>query len=81
MKERASERITHMATGLELSDLPWRKATASSVGNCVELAAHAGLVAVRDSKNPHGPVLMFTKPELVAWLDGARKGEFDDLAH
>jgi hypothetical protein len=69
-----------MATGLELSDLPWRKATASSVGNCVELAPHAGLVAVRDSKNPHGPVLMFTKSELVAWLDGARKGEFDDLA-
>ena len=46
----------------------------------MELAPHAGLIAVRDSKDPRGPVLMFTKSELVAWLDGARKGEFDDLA-
>jgi hypothetical protein len=69
-----------MASGLELSDLPWRKATASSMGNCVELAPHAGMVALRDSKDPDGPVLMFSKPELRAWLDGARKGEFDDFA-
>jgi hypothetical protein len=68
-----------MANGLDLSDLPWRKATASSMGNCVELAPYDGMVALRDSKNPDGPVLLFTKPELVAWLDGARKGEFDDL--
>lgn len=69
-----------MANGLELSDLSWRKATASSVGNCVELAPHAGMVALRDSKDPHGPVLMFSKSELVAWLEGARNCEFDDLA-
>ena len=69
-----------MTNGRELSDLPWRKATGSTVGNCVELAPYAGLIAVRDSKDPHGPVLMFTRSELFAWLDGARKGEFDDLA-
>jgi hypothetical protein len=68
-----------MATGLELSDLTWRKATASTYVNCVEMAVHAGMIALRDSKDPHGPVLLFTKPEFVAWLDGARKGEFDDL--
>jgi uncharacterized protein DUF397 len=38
----------------------WRKASRSTNngGNCVELAALPGQVAVRDSKNPHGPVLV-----------------------
>jgi hypothetical protein len=34
---------------------------------------------VRDSKHPDGPVLTFTAAEWAAWLDGARKGEFDHL--
>lgn len=60
---------------------PWRKATASGAnGNCVELAPTTTGVAVRDSKDPHGPVLNFTKAEIAAMLDGAKAGEFDDLA-
>jgi hypothetical protein len=47
----------------------------------VELAALPdGTVGVRDSKDPHGPILTFTRTELQAWLDGAKRGEFDDLA-
>jgi uncharacterized protein DUF397 len=63
-----------------LRGLVWRKAQ-RSVGNgaCVELAPAAGMIAVRDSKDPEGPVLMYTKAELAAFLDGAKKGEFDDL--
>jgi len=34
---------------------------------------------VRDSKDPDGPVPRFTPSELAAWLDGARKHEFDRL--
>jgi hypothetical protein len=37
------------------------------------------MVAVRDSKNPNGPVLNYTTAEWRAFLDGAKKGEFDDL--
>lgn len=37
------------------------------------------MIAIRDSKNPAGPVLMYTPAELSAFLDGAKKGEFDDL--
>ncbi|MFJ8442783.1 DUF397 domain-containing protein [Kitasatospora griseola] len=34
----------------------WAKASASNPNdNCVELAAHAGTIVVRDSKDPHGP--------------------------
>ncbi|NUP73121.1 MAG: DUF397 domain-containing protein [Sinomonas sp.] len=60
--------------------LAWRKASASTGnGQCVELARTADGVAVRDSKNPDGPVLHFTRGEIAAWLRGAKDGEFDDL--
>lgn len=61
--------------------LAWRKAAASTAqGNCVELARIDGGVLVRDSKDPQGPVLSFTRAELAAFLDGVKGGEFDDLA-
>jgi hypothetical protein len=61
--------------------LRWRKSSASTGnGECVELAAlDDGRVAVRDSKNPDGAMLIFTRAEMRAWLHGVRAGEFDDL--
>jgi hypothetical protein len=61
-------------------DLVWRKARKSGAGNCVEVARHGDLVALRDSKNPQGGVLLFTPEEIDCFIDGARHGEFDDLA-
>jgi hypothetical protein len=59
---------------------PWVKASASDAeGQCVELRRHAGMVEVRDSKDPDGPVLRFGADELSAWIDGAAQGEFDHL--
>jgi len=65
----------------ERNKLAWRKAAASNPsGNCFEVAKLSdGTIAVRDSKNPEGAVLRYTKPEITAFLDGAKKGEFDDL--
>jgi hypothetical protein len=65
-----------------MSDLKWRKSSFSqNNGACVELASMPdGQVAVRDSKNPTGAVLIFTRAEIGAWIVGARAGEFDDLA-
>jgi hypothetical protein len=49
-------------------------------GNCVEVAALAdGAVAVRNSRDPGGPALVYTRGELAAFVAGARNGEFDDL--
>lgn len=60
---------------------PWQKATASDTGNCVELRRNGDVVELRDSKDHgDGPTLGFTKAELAAFLDGAKKGEFDHLA-
>ena len=60
----------------------WIKATMSggNGGSCVEMRSHDGLIEVRDTKDAGaGPGLRFTKAEFDAWLDGARRGEFDHL--
>lgn len=49
----------------DLPELAWRKSSRSGAGDCVEVADNRpGLVAVRDSKNPTGPVLTFSP---TAW--------------
>jgi Domain of unknown function (DUF397) len=56
----------------------WRKSTRSgSNGQCVEVRTHDGAIQLRDSKNPTGPVLVFTPDEWRAFIDGAKQGEFD----
>ena len=65
------------------TDTPWIKASRSgNSGNCVEMRLHDGSVELRDTKHDgEGPVLGFTKDEFAAWLDGAKRGEFDHLTH
>jgi hypothetical protein len=64
------------------SDLPragWRKSSRSNIGgdgDCVEVAELPGRVAMRDSKDPAGPILTFTHAEWRAFLGGIRT---DDL--
>jgi len=57
----------------------WRKSRYSNPsGNCVETAQlPAGAVAVRNSRYPDGPALVFTRAEWEAFLLGARDGDFD----
>lgn len=63
-----------------MSTTPWIKATKSVDHNdCVEQRRHGEMIEIRDSKNPDGPTLRFTRTEFDAWLDGARRGEFDHL--
>jgi hypothetical protein len=62
------------------SDAPkvvWRKSSYSSVNGCIEVAFIDRQVAVRDSKDQHGPVLVFTFREWEAFLGGARAGQFE----
>jgi len=57
----------------------WRKSSRSGGNNgaCVEVRRHGQEVQVRDSKDPTGPVLRFTREEWAAFLGGAKDGEFD----
>ncbi|MEV4415614.1 DUF397 domain-containing protein [Catellatospora sp. NPDC049609] len=56
----------------------WRKSSRSGGnGDCVETTVLTGAVAVRDSKNPAGPVLMFSTADWGSFLAGTKAGEFD----
>lgn len=59
----------------------WVKATQSnSQGNCVEMARLAqDAFALRNSTQRNGPVLVFTRAEMVAFIGGAVQGDFNGL--
>lgn len=63
----------------ELSSASWRKSSRSTGGDdqadCVEIAALPGWVAMRDSKDPAGPVLAFTRTEWRAFVGGIQTDE------
>ncbi|MFC4007785.1 DUF397 domain-containing protein [Nonomuraea purpurea] len=68
-------------TAADLAGAAWRKSSLSGNGggNCVEVATNLpGIIAVRDSKNPNGPALVFTPDEWRAFLGGVRLGEFNE---
>lgn len=57
----------------------WRKSRHSNPsGNCVEVAALPdGRIAVRDSRDPDGPRLTYTRGEVGAFVRGAKAGAYD----
>jgi hypothetical protein len=73
MGEAMSSTSSHAA-------LAWQKSRHSGGAGCVEVAPlPGGGVAVRDSKDPDGPVLRYTAHEWGAFLAGVRDGEFDHV--
>lgn len=62
-----------------LAGARWRKSSHSGYqGNCVEVASlDRGEIAIRNSRDPGGPALIFTGAEFAAFLLGAKGREFD----
>lgn len=73
---------TNGSTTSALRPLLWLKSRRSNPsGNCVEVAElpdGAG-VAVRNSRDPEGPALIYTSAEITAFILGAKDGDFDHL--
>lgn len=59
--------------------MTWRKPSACMDPNntCVEIEIRSNSVAMRDSKDPTGPTLVFTPDEWSAFVSGVRAGEFE----
>ncbi|MGW5681812.1 DUF397 domain-containing protein [Nonomuraea sp. NPDC003754] len=64
---------------IDISRVAWQKSRfCNGAAACVEVAGLAdGSVALRDSKEQDGPVLVFTPSEWDAFTAGVRDGEFD----
>ena len=62
---------------VDLDGATWRKSTYSngSGGNCIEVAGLPSGRAVRDSKHPQGPILVFTTDAWRAFVQGIEAAE------
>lgn len=61
---------------MDLSRAAWHKSKHSGMQGCVEVAFIGGRVAVRDSKDKTGPVLLFSGSEWAAFVSGIQDGQF-----
>ncbi|GGM49293.1 hypothetical protein GCM10011608_37840 [Micromonospora sonchi] len=62
----------------DLTGAVWRKSSRSNNGgNCVEVADNLpGVVGLRDSKDPSGPVLAFSPAAWTAFVTGVQRDTF-----
>lgn len=67
------------STALEPGRVRWRKSTFTLNGDCVTVGKLGDRIAVRNSNDPDGGTLFFTRSEIAAWIAGVKAGEFDDL--
>ncbi len=57
--------------------LPWRKSTQCGTGACVEVTSKDDFFLMRDSKDPDGPVLVFSTMAWREFVADIRAGLFD----
>jgi hypothetical protein len=69
-----------MSRDLDLTSAHWRKSSysgGSGANNCVEVADNIpGVVPVRDSKDPHGPALLFPAQAWAAFIEDVKADRF-----
>lgn len=75
------QQISNGVQASSISGIEWVKSARSNQsGNCVEVAElPGGGVAVRNSRFPEGPALVYTRAEMTAFVEGAKDGDFDSF--
>lgn len=63
-------------SGAMRNELAWRSSSFCESGACVQVALADHHVAVRDSKDPDGPILWFTAGEWKNFLEALRANDF-----
>jgi hypothetical protein len=74
----------HAYNGIPAVELPearWLKSRHSNPnGSCVELAGLAsGVLAIRNSRDPVGPALIYDANGIAEFIRAAKEGQFDEL--
>lgn len=79
--DQHTSRIYNGMPASQLGAAGWRKPwSGTNGGSCVEALRLAdGRVAVRQSTDPDGPALIYTRHEMASFLHGAKRGEADFL--
>ena len=67
-----------MSSAASSTYIRWRTAAKSGGGNCIQVARRDDVIMIADSKNPGGPILVYTLQEFHAFINGIKNGEFDD---
>jgi Domain of unknown function (DUF397) len=67
-----------MTTPLPTEPLTWIKSSHCYATSCLEMADGGEWIFLRDSKAPHVH-LRYTREEIHAFLQAAKRGEFDHL--
>jgi uncharacterized protein DUF397 len=82
MERPEMPRIANGMPATLLRKATWIKSSHSNPnGECVELAKLTnGDIAVRNSRHPSGPALIFTRAEMAAFIQGVEDGQFDEMA-
>lgn len=87
LARQASSRLANVNEGTTMTlphdgrvCLDWRKARRSmNNGNCVEVAAAIGMVAVRDTKDQQGPMVQYSISSWRSFIAAAKRGDFDPI--
>ncbi|POM27794.1 hypothetical protein BTM25_22150 [Actinomadura rubteroloni] len=65
-------------TGADVPNVRWQKSSFSGRnGDCVEAATLGAVHLARDSKDPDGPVLAFSRDTWAGFVGAAKAGDFD----
>lgn len=63
-----------------LPEFNWRISSSCSGGNCVEVGAATDgseRIAMRQSRDPDGPILLFTRAQWLVFVGAVKRDEFD----